>query len=43
MTEAEKWATYTAHKRAFLRANPDATPPSEIEAEMRRIADELGI
>lgn len=42
MTEAEKWATYTAHKRAFLRANPHATP-AEIEAEMRRIADELEI
>lgn len=42
MTDAEKWAAYAAHKRAFLRANPNATP-AQIEAEMRRIADVLGI
>lgn len=34
--------TYEAHKAAWLRAHPNATP-SEIEAASRAIARKLGI
>jgi hypothetical protein len=36
------WQAYEAAKRAWIAANPDATP-EQYDAAMRAIADRLGI